>query len=261
MQYGFKLKESNDANWWKIHESCLLAVSSVKPILQELHESNMLEVDLNVFINQVVIACLHESYYPFLVGRALFTASRFPKLINKETLLELLKVTANALSDNQNPIIRVSAMKSIYCFCEELSNENQEQILVPHLAQIIDGLIQMISQNSTNQIGYLTLETLLVVLGVNEEFVGSIENKICPFAIALFIKNTNDPLVSSLISDLIKNLLTNPFTNEKMEQRLLPTLISILNTTISSKLQNINADQKDFSTLLTVKLIILFLSF
>ena len=58
MQYGFKLKESNDANWWKIHESCLLAVSSVKPILQELHESNMLEVDLNVFINQVVIACL-----------------------------------------------------------------------------------------------------------------------------------------------------------------------------------------------------------
>jgi hypothetical protein len=110
----------------------------------------------------------------------------------------------------------------------------------------------MISQNSTNQIGYLTLETLLVVLGVNEEFVGSIENKICPFAIALFIKNTNDPLVSSLISDLIKNLLTNPFTNEKMEQRLLPTLISILNTTISSKLQNNNADQKDFSTLLTV---------
>jgi hypothetical protein len=61
MQFAFKLKESNDPNWWKIHESCLLAVSSVKPILQELSESNSLEVDLNAFINQVVIACLHES--------------------------------------------------------------------------------------------------------------------------------------------------------------------------------------------------------
>jgi len=125
------------------------------------------------------------------VGRALFTASRFPKIINKETLETLLEVTANALLDNQNPIIRVSAMKSIYCFCEELTAENQESLLMPPLPQITEGLIQMISQNSTNQIGYLTMETLLIVLGINEEYVGTIEAKICPFAIALFIKNTN----------------------------------------------------------------------
>jgi len=62
---------------------------------------------------------------------------------------------------------------------------------MPHLAQITEGLIQMITQNSTNQIGYLTMETLLTVLGINEEYVGTIEAKICPFAIALFIKNTN----------------------------------------------------------------------
>lgn len=110
----------------------------------------------------------------------------------------------------------------------------------------------MISQNSTNQIGYLTLETLLNALSINEEYVGTIESKICPFVIALFIKNTTDPLVNSLICDIIKNLLANPYTNEKMEQRLLPTLVSILNTTIASKLQA-NNDQKDFSTILTVR--------
>jgi hypothetical protein len=42
-----------------------------------------------------------------------------------------------------------------------------------------------------------------------------------------------------------------------MEQRLLPTLISILNTTITSKLQ-MGSDQKDFSTLLTVKISIFY---
>lgn len=57
--------------------------------------------------------------------------------------------------------------------------------------------------------------------------------------------------MNSLICDIIKSLLTNPYTNEKMEQRLLPTLVSILNTTISSK-QQANNEPKDFSAILTV---------
>ncbi len=64
MQVAQKLKsESNSQtnNWWKIQESCLLAVSTVKPILQELAATNSLELDLNTFVNQFVIACLHES--------------------------------------------------------------------------------------------------------------------------------------------------------------------------------------------------------
>lgn len=55
MQLALKLKEANNINWWKIHESCLLAISSVKPILQELSASNFLELDLNTFVNQFVI--------------------------------------------------------------------------------------------------------------------------------------------------------------------------------------------------------------
>ena len=55
MQLAQKLKEANNVNWWKIHESCLLAISSVKPILSELSASNSLEIDLNTFVNQFVI--------------------------------------------------------------------------------------------------------------------------------------------------------------------------------------------------------------
>lgn len=49
----------------------------------------------------------------------------------------------------------------------------------------------MITQNANNQIGTLTLETLVSVLGVDEKFVETIESKVSPLAIALFIKNTN----------------------------------------------------------------------
>lgn len=61
MQYAQKLRESNDQNWWKVHESCLLAVSSIKPFLQELLDANTLEFNLSAFVNQFVLACLHES--------------------------------------------------------------------------------------------------------------------------------------------------------------------------------------------------------
>lgn len=55
MQLAQKLKEANSANWWKIHEACLLAISVVKPTLQELSSTNLLEHNLNTFVNQFVI--------------------------------------------------------------------------------------------------------------------------------------------------------------------------------------------------------------
>ena len=86
MEYAQKLRASNNGNWWKIHEACLLSISSLKPILEELSAANLLDFDLNAFVNQFVVACLHESNFPFLVGRALFAASRFSKLLNAEIL-------------------------------------------------------------------------------------------------------------------------------------------------------------------------------
>jgi hypothetical protein len=51
--------------------------------------------------------------------------------------------------------------------------------------------MQMIMQNSSNEIGTLTMETLVTVLTIDDEFVATIEQKISPLAIALFIKNTS----------------------------------------------------------------------
>lgn len=82
--------------------------------------------DLNFLLIFVLVGCLHESNFPFLVGRALFTASKFPKMLTPETLETLLKITATTVQESQDPIIRLSAMKSCYCFIEELTAENQQ---------------------------------------------------------------------------------------------------------------------------------------
>ena len=61
MEQAQKMRASNDQNWWKLYESCLLAVSCGKDTLKELSANNMLEFDLNTFFNQFVVGCLHES--------------------------------------------------------------------------------------------------------------------------------------------------------------------------------------------------------
>jgi len=60
-----------------------------------------------------------------------------------------------------------------------------------------------------------------------------------------------DPLVNSIVTDIIKTVITNEYTYKKMEERLVPTLISILNQTLASL--NNRYEQKDVSCLLTVK--------
>ncbi len=55
------LKESKNAYWWKLFESCLMAINSFKEVIEELSAKNALEFDLNAFINQVVISSLYET--------------------------------------------------------------------------------------------------------------------------------------------------------------------------------------------------------
>ena len=202
IQCAQTLKHANNPNWWKLYESCLLAIGSVKDELQELCANiNQTDFDLNAFLNQVVIASLYESNYPFLVGRAIFTASKFSKLLPAETLNTLIEATANALQSNQNQIIRVSAMKAIFCFCEELSDENKQQVLATHLPNVVTGLVQMITENMSNQIGVLSLETLANTLTINEEFVAAVENKVSPLTIAIFVKHGQGKLINAPTSN------------------------------------------------------------
>ena len=59
-------------------------------------------------------------------------------------------------------------------------------------------------------------------------------------------------MVNSIITDLLKKLINNPYTSAKIEHRLMPTLVSILNTTTAPENKS-TKEQGDFATLITVR--------
>lgn len=72
-----------------------------------------------------------------------------------------------------------------------MTDATKQPILVAYLPQIGEGLIQMITENINNPIGALALETLGIVLSIDENFVVLIENKVSPLSIAIFLKHAN----------------------------------------------------------------------
>ena len=50
-----------------------------------------------------------------------------------------------------------------------------------------------------------------------------------PLAIAIFLKYNSDPVITSLSQDIFKVLASNPGCSVSVQNRLVPTLVSILN--------------------------------
>lgn len=63
-------------------------------------------------------------------------------------------------------------------------------MLQPFLPSILDGLIHLATQFSSEVLN-LVMETLCIVCTVDPAFTASVENKICPFTIAIFLKYSN----------------------------------------------------------------------
>ena len=63
-------------------------------------------------------------------------------------------------------------------------------MLQPFLPSILDGLIHLAAQFSSEVLN-LVMETLCIVCTVDPEFTASMESKICPFTIAIFLKYSN----------------------------------------------------------------------
>jgi len=55
-------KSKGDDNWWKIHESCMLAMGCIKSlIIDKVSNGKVSMADMTSFLTQVVLADLQES--------------------------------------------------------------------------------------------------------------------------------------------------------------------------------------------------------
>lgn len=75
-------------------------------------------------------------------------------------------------------------------YCDQLKLSESTHILQPFLPSILEGLVQLAAQFSS-EVLTLVMETLCIVCTVDPTFTTSAENKICPLTIAIFLKYNN----------------------------------------------------------------------
>ncbi|XP_035237885.1 importin-9 [Anguilla anguilla] len=228
LQEAEQAKNSGNEHWWKIHEACMLALGSVKSIITENVKSGRVQFDMHGFLANVILADLNlAAASPFLLGRALWAASRFTAAMSPELIQQFLQATVSGLHDSQPPSVRISAVRAIWGYCDQLKMSDSTHVLQPFLPSVLDGLVQLAAQFSS-EVLTLVMETLCIVCTVDPAFTTGAESKICPLTIAIFLKYSNDPVVASLAQDIFKELAQIEACQGPMQMRLIPTLISIM---------------------------------
>ncbi|CAB1353367.1 unnamed protein product, partial [Coregonus sp. 'balchen'] len=228
LQEAEQAKNSGNEHWWKIHEACMLALGSVKTIITENVKNGRVQFDMHGFLANVILADLNlTAASPFLLGRALWAASRFTAAMSPELIQQFLQATVSGLHDSQPPSVRISAVRAIWGYCDQLKLSESTHVLQPFLPAVLEGLVQLAAQFSS-EVLTLVMETLCIVCTVDPAFTTSAENKICPLTIAIFLKYSNDPVVASLAQDIFKELAQIEACQGPMQMRLIPTLVSIM---------------------------------
>ncbi|CAD6208615.1 GSCOCG00010595001-RA-CDS [Cotesia congregata] len=217
---------------WKICESAILALSIAKEQVIEHIQEGTLRFDLVAFLNTIILdGILNDpTAHPYLIGRCLCLGGRYANQIPPEISARFLEAAVVGLPANQPLCIRMSSIKAVYWFCEAAVNTNTlmtRDIIRPHLSVIFEELFGFVNQAST-EILTLIMETFSILIAVDKDFTASVESKICPLTIAVFLKFQSDPEILSLCQDIFKELTENPRCIAPLQNRLVPTLVSML---------------------------------
>ncbi|KAH8414089.1 hypothetical protein KR222_005964 [Zaprionus bogoriensis] len=219
-------KAANNPNWWKIQEACMDAVHAFRDVILEGESTfdllNYLTIVRNLLVHQ-------ES--PHLVGRALCTLSTYSKseLYNPQMIDEILDVTLCSLAPDKSHILRFSAVRSLYGFLQanESVKGDKRTLLVSKLPGFLDGILTLVPGCKATVLALL-MEALAMMVKFDEEFAIAANAKIVPLTIAAFLKYGEDPFVLENIQDLIKALCQRKECLGPLQEKFIPTIVSIL---------------------------------
>ncbi|GAB0089716.1 importin-9 [Sergentomyia squamirostris] len=224
-------KNAGNGNWWKIHEASMLAVGNYEVIIVEQNDESEKALNLSEYLN-LVRNLMNYEVSPFLSGRCLWLMSQFSKsnIYTIHLLTEVLDTTLNYIGSDKPIVLRISAIKAIHCFCENLegAEEDKRNLLLSKLNGFFEGILLLAGIGKQNLLN-LILETLQAVISYDPQFTGSIQAKIIPLTIAVFLKHHDDPFTLELVHDLLKTLSQNSYCLQPLQEKLIPTIVSILN--------------------------------
>jgi importin-9 len=116
-------RNSGRPNWWKTHEATMLAVgaSDFKDLILTHDQFNLQE-----YLNMLVKGLLGYQVSPFLTGRCIVTLSKY---IETESCAphfgDILNTTISSIAADKPLTLRISAVRAIYAFCDNLKDSEK----------------------------------------------------------------------------------------------------------------------------------------
>lgn len=104
---------------------------------------------------------------------------------------------------------------------------DQTNDILAYLPRIFEGILATMGR--IPQAAFIwPLESLAILISVDENFVGTIENRLSPLAIELFVNYIQDPLINGETTAIIKGLVHNSKVSNLIQERLIPLVQSIV---------------------------------
>lgn len=221
-------RNAGNAHWWKVYEASMLAVGSFKDLIVESEG----KFDMAQYMN-LVKNTMEYQVSPYLLGRCLWIFSRYSdcNIYDQQTLQQVIDITINSMSPEKPIVLKITAARAIYGFCTNLRecNDERKTFLVPKLEQFFECLMPLFSQ-SQNTVQGLLLETLTAVISYDATVTAAISSKVVSLTIAMFLKYHDDRFILEIVQDILKILSQNPYCLMPLQEKIIPTLISILNS-------------------------------
>lgn len=235
-------RNAGNPHWWKVYEASMLAVGSFKDLIVE----NEGKFDMAQYMN-LVKNTMEYQVSPYLLGRCLWIFSRYCdcNMYDQPTLQQVIDITINSMSPEKPTVLKITAARAIYGFCTNLRecNDERKTFLVPKLEQFFECLMPLFNHSQSTVQGLL-LETLTAVISYDANVTAAISSKVVSLTIAMFLKYHDDRFILEIVQDILKILSQNPLCLVPLQEKIIPTLVSILNSegAQTSNMQDIALD-------------------
>ncbi|PRW57646.1 importin-9 isoform X1 [Chlorella sorokiniana] len=225
LQEATAARAAGREDWWKLREAVLYGVGTVSDHLLSLAGSGGrgLPLDVPGLMASILRVDLVPSAPPFLIGRALWVASRLAPAIPAQHRAAYMQAAVAGLAPGSPPAVQIGACRALAQLCEKARPEE----LVAAAPQMFAGLCQLL-QSSTDEILHLVLETLTAALKAAPEAAVQWEPHISEPALNAWVNNVADPLLSYDAKELLEALAAIPACLPSLQARMLPTLCGIV---------------------------------
>lgn len=220
-------RENGRENWWKTHEATMLVVSS--SAFKDL-VTDRTEFDLNEYLSLVKNLMAHSNY-PFLLGRCLITLSRYIETDHCNShFSETILATIDSLNTEKPMVLKICAVRAVYSCCDNTKEQKNERraFLLSKLEPLHDGIVNLIPLAQSTLMGLL-LQALEELLSFDANFTAMKVQFVIPLVQTLFLKYHDDRFILEHIQDILKIWSQNPYCLASLEEKMIPTLVNILN--------------------------------